>query len=92
MDMTGNCILVTGGATGIGRRFAELFHARGNRVIVASRRRSALDAVVAANPGMSAMELDVADPAIHDWLTTDPPPREPGIRLGIGPDRGPIQS
>lgn len=63
MDMTGNCILVTGGATGIGRRFAEIFHARGNRVIVASRRRSALDAVVAANPGMIAMELDVADPA-----------------------------
>ncbi|NLH82285.1 MAG: SDR family NAD(P)-dependent oxidoreductase [Phyllobacteriaceae bacterium] len=62
MDTTGNCILVTGGATGIGRRFAELFHARGNRVIVASRRRSALDAVVAANPGIVAMELDVADP------------------------------
>lgn len=63
MDMSGNCILVTGGATGIGRRLAEIFHAQGNTVIVASRRRAALDAVVAANPGMIAMELDVADPA-----------------------------
>lgn len=63
MDMSGNCILVTGGASGIGRRLAEVFHARGSTVIVASRRRSALDAVVAANPGMIAMELDVADPA-----------------------------
>jgi len=61
MKKTGNTILITGGATGIGRALAEKFLAAGNRVIVASRSRAALDAAVAALPGLEAMELDVTD-------------------------------
>jgi uncharacterized oxidoreductase len=63
MHISNNTIIITGGGSGIGRALAEKFHAAGNQVIITGRNQSKLDAVVAANPGMVAIALDIADGA-----------------------------
>jgi len=84
MNINGkNTILITGGGSGIGRGLAEAFHKLGNTVIIAGRRKEALDAVTAQNPGMLSAVLDVQNIAKLGDFASDLVAHHPALNVLI---------
>jgi uncharacterized oxidoreductase len=83
MKLTGNTIFITGGGSGIGRGLAEALHRLGNKVIVSGRRRDRLQAVIEANPGMEAIELDITDPKSIEAAAARLIAEHPGLNVLI---------
>jgi uncharacterized oxidoreductase len=68
MDLGGNTILITGGASGIGLALAERFLKAGSTVIVCGRRADKLKEAQAAHPGLHTRIADVANPSQREEL------------------------
>ncbi len=77
MNLTGNTIFITGGATGIGRALAAALLAQGNTVVVCGRRAELLAEAQAALPGLHTRVADLrteaARVALAQWITREFP-------------------
>jgi uncharacterized oxidoreductase len=68
MNLHGNSVLITGGATGIGFELARVLVERGNDVTICGRRRERLDEAKAKVPALNTIVADVSDPAAREHL------------------------
>ncbi|HYJ91319.1 MAG TPA: SDR family oxidoreductase [Pyrinomonadaceae bacterium] len=77
MNLSGNTVLVTGGASGIGLAFAKRFLERGNDVIICGRREDWLAKVKLDFPQIYTRVCDVSDPTAREelarWATAEFP-------------------
>ncbi|MDT8913422.1 SDR family NAD(P)-dependent oxidoreductase [Amycolatopsis sp. PS_44_ISF1] len=81
MKQSGNTVFLTGATSGIGLGLALRLHEAGNRVIVSGRRRDHLDRIAAEHPGISAVPLDVADPAQVARVAGEVTGAHPGLNV-----------
>lgn len=61
MNLSGNTILITGGATGIGLELATRFEKLGNKVVICSRRKERLEAVHELYPEITGIQCDISN-------------------------------
>lgn len=77
MKLSGNKLLITGGASGIGLGLAERFAQEGNTVIACGRREGALRAAAERVPGLVTRVADVATgegrEALYQWVAAEHP-------------------
>lgn len=70
-DMSGRVVVVTGASSGLGHRFARVFHAVGATVVAVARRQARLDSLAAELPGLVTVVCDVADAGQREALVAD---------------------
>jgi uncharacterized oxidoreductase len=77
MKLTGNKILITGGATGIGLGLTRRFVQEGSEVIICGRRETALKDVVAELPDVITRVADLSTSngrvELFDWIVQEHP-------------------
>ncbi|MCU9612001.1 SDR family NAD(P)-dependent oxidoreductase [Caldibacillus lycopersici] len=77
MKISGNTVLITGGASGIGLALAERFLQNENEVIIVGRRQEKLAEVKEKYPQIHTRKCDIASTtertALYEWIKSDFP-------------------
>ena len=77
MKITGNTILITGGATGIGYALTEAFIEKGNEVIVCSRNEPHLKKAAERFRGLHTLTCNLSQPEgcakLHEYIASSFP-------------------
>lgn len=75
MNLSGNTVLITGGATGIGFAMAESFLKAGNKVIICGRRKEKLLEAQKKHPDLQIKVCDITNESdresLFTWVTTN---------------------
>jgi uncharacterized oxidoreductase len=81
MNISGNTILFTGGASGIGKALAIRFAQRGNKVIVCGRRDDVLNQLRSEHPEIETIQRDVGNPDERESLFEQCTTRFPDVNV-----------
>ncbi len=77
MDVTASTVLITGGASGIGRALAERFLTAGSQVIICGRRLDKLQEAQQQYPQLTIRQCDIGQAseriALFDWVRNEFP-------------------
>jgi uncharacterized oxidoreductase len=77
MNVKGNIVLITGGATGIGLSLVKEFLHAGNEVLVCGRRQNKLDEAKALYPAIHTKQFDLSlskdREGLYNWIKKDFP-------------------
>ena len=77
MKLSGNKILITGGASGIGLGLTRRFAQEGNQVIICGRRESTLERAASEVAGIITRVSDLSTPAgrteLYEWVAKEHP-------------------
>jgi uncharacterized oxidoreductase len=77
MHLSNNKILITGGASGIGRGLTERFLQEKNTVIICGRREEVLQEMAVKHPGLLTRKCDLEIPAeresLYSWISKEHP-------------------
>src|SRR6202042_3327191 len=83
MKLSGNTILITGGAGGIGYELTKQLTALGNTILITGRDQAKMDRAKAAFPKIHTFRSDVSDPAAIATLYEDVTKQFPELSILI---------